>query len=197
MQFGEDFNPLFGAYPFEELVDPNYPPDKPLIVDIGGGKGQALVAVKKALPDLQGRLICQDRPDVLGSISQSDRAYIKTMVHDFFTPQPVKGSRAYYLRRITHDWDDASVLNILRQLPCAMSQDSRVLIHDLLIPERAVPGTDLTAYWMDYAVMMIGGKERTEAELVALLEKAGLQHVKTWHYGVSAYAVIEAKIKTA
>lgn len=88
-------------------------------------------------------------------------------------------------------------MNILKQLASAMSEGSRVLVHDLLIPERAVPGTDLTAYWMDYAVMMISGKERTESEIIALFEKAGLQHVKTWQHEVSAYAVIEAKLKTA
>lgn len=106
------------------------------------------------------------------------------------------GARIYYIRRTTHDWDDASVLEIFKHTASAMSTESRLLVNDLLIPERAVPGTDLTAYWMDYAVMMIGGRERTEAELVELLEMAGLEHVKTWKMEVSAYAVIEAKVKS-
>ena len=76
-----------------------------------------------------------------------------------------------------------------------MTSDSRVLVNDLLLPERAVPGTDLTAIWMDWAVMQIGGKERTEKEFKDLFDQAGLEHVKTWTMEVSSFAVVEAKLK--
>ena len=91
MQFSEDILPFFGMYPFEQLVDSSFPEDKPLIVDVGGGRGQAMVAIKQALPGLQGRLICQDRPWVLDSASQAELGGVEKMEHDFFTPQPVKG----------------------------------------------------------------------------------------------------------
>ncbi|KAG6354382.1 hypothetical protein INS49_004399 [Diaporthe citri] len=31
---------------------------------------------------------------------------VELQVHDFFTPQPVKGARAYFTRSVLHDWPD-------------------------------------------------------------------------------------------
>ena len=63
---------------------------EPLIVDVGGSLGHDLAAFKAKHPELPGRLVLQDLPTV---ISQVDRARpgIEPMVHDFLTPQPVKG----------------------------------------------------------------------------------------------------------
>lgn len=78
----------------------------------------------------------------------------------------------------------------------AMAPDSRVLICDLLVPKRAEPGTDLTAYWMDYAVMMLSGRERNEDEFKHLLDEAGLDLVKVWTQDNGrAWCVVEARLK--
>lgn len=95
MQYSEDIFPILGIYPFEDLAKHNIPDREVLIVDIGGGRGQALLAIKDALPELRGHLILQDRPDVLGSVSQVELGSIEKMVHDFFTPQPVKGKQSW------------------------------------------------------------------------------------------------------
>ena len=91
MQFAEEYIPVLGMYPFERLVDKTLANDSPLIVDVGGGRGQAMRAIKTALPELNGRVICQDRPEVLASVEESDIGDIEKMPHDFFTPQPIKG----------------------------------------------------------------------------------------------------------
>ena len=89
------------------------------------------------------------------------------------------------------------MVKMLSRVAEAMSSDSRVLITDLLIPDRATPGIDLTSIWMDYSVMLMGGKERTEKEFEQLLAQCGLEHVRTWKAEgeVSAFAVIEAKLR--
>ena len=61
----------------------------PLIVDIGGGRGQDLIAFTQRFPGANGRLVLQDLPRVIGSNSRL--AGIEQMEHDFFTPQPVHG----------------------------------------------------------------------------------------------------------
>lgn len=79
-----------GAYPFEaELGKYVENEDTVVLVDIGGGKGQAARAIRKSSPGLKGRMIVQDRPQVLSEIE--DLVGIETMAHDFFTPQPIKG----------------------------------------------------------------------------------------------------------
>ena len=61
----------------------------PLIVDIGGGRGQDLVAFTQRFPGAKRRLVLQDLPRVIESNSRLEG--IEQMEHDFFTPQPVHG----------------------------------------------------------------------------------------------------------
>jgi hypothetical protein len=47
-----------GVPPFPFATELNYQSeDEVLIVDVGGGKGQALESIRKAFPDLKGRMI--------------------------------------------------------------------------------------------------------------------------------------------
>ena len=82
---------------------------------------------------------------------------------------------------------------ILSRIAAAMSVDSRVLVVDLVTPKRAEPGVDLTPLWMDYAMMAVGGKERTEEEFALLFRDAGLELVTTWMTEGSSWAVLEGR----
>lgn len=105
------------------------------------------------------------------------------------------GAVAYYLRRVLQNWDDAKAVRILYNIACAMANDSRLLICELVAPEQADPGSDLTPFWMDYALMQIGGKVRTENEFERLLLQAGLMLVRVWPHPKSGnWAVLEARL---
>ena len=66
-------------------------PDRPFIVDVGGGRGQVLNAIQQETPAGFGSaMVLQDRPDVLASLPQEEVPNITKMEYDFFTPQPVK-----------------------------------------------------------------------------------------------------------
>ena len=65
-----------------------------LLVDQGGGLGHDLAEFFHKHPDLQGRLILQDKPDVIDSIGTDLDRCIERMPHDFFTPQPIQGKSA-------------------------------------------------------------------------------------------------------
>ena len=84
--------PVLGMFPFASLKDQvEAEPDRPFIVDIGGGKGQALKQVQQEVPNGFGaKMILQDRPDVLESVPDKEIPGIEKMEHDFFTEQPVK-----------------------------------------------------------------------------------------------------------
>lgn len=62
-----------------------------LVVDVGGGMGHDLEEFKAKHPGLVGRLILQEREEVVNQI-QGLSSGIEATVHDFFTEQPVKGT---------------------------------------------------------------------------------------------------------
>jgi hypothetical protein len=64
--------------------------DEVLLVDVGGGRGHEVQKFADAFPEVKGRLIVQDQQSMIEQAASSDR--IEFMAHDFFTPQPVKGT---------------------------------------------------------------------------------------------------------
>lgn len=87
-----------GAYPFAaELNKEPIGTDEVLIVDVGGGRGQSLEAIKHDYPQLEGRLVLQDLPDVIADArSNGLPEYIETSVSSFFKPQPIQGTTHYF-----------------------------------------------------------------------------------------------------
>ena len=85
-------SPITGMYPFATLKNEvEAEKERPFMVDIGGGRGQALVAIQKEAPKGFGaKMILQDRSDVLESLTEQEIPNIEKMVYDFHTPQPVK-----------------------------------------------------------------------------------------------------------
>ena len=63
-----------------------------MIVDVGGGRGQALKAIMETFPTLKGRMILQDVPNVIEDAKADDLpSFIEPMAASFFERQPVKG----------------------------------------------------------------------------------------------------------
>lgn len=62
---------------------------------------------------------------------------VKSMANDFFTPQPLKGAKAYYLRQVLHDCPTEQCKQILSNLKAAMKPGySRILLNEIIIAER-------------------------------------------------------------
>lgn len=70
--------------------------DDVLLVDIGCGQGNALSEVRGMRPDLKGRMIAQDLPEVVQRRGAAGEG-VENMVHNFLEPQPVKGTIPLYL----------------------------------------------------------------------------------------------------
>lgn len=67
--------------------------ERACIVDVGGGRGQALKAIMEDCGGaFGGNWILQDLPDVIDSLKEEDLLGVETMVYDIFTPQPVKST---------------------------------------------------------------------------------------------------------
>lgn len=64
--------------------------DSVLLVDVGGGRGQDVEALKKRFPNAPGRIILQDLPRAVEHAKLSPG--IEAMAHDFMKLQTIKGS---------------------------------------------------------------------------------------------------------
>lgn len=155
-------------------------------------------------------MILQDREDVIGSLTKEDIPNIETMVYDFFTPQPVKSTfsipqlettdkvtdaHIYYIRRIVHDFYEPVCIKLLQNIAGAMGPTSRLIIADMILPDRTDISGDMTIYWMDFSMMMLNGKEKTKAEFEQILDAAGLELVKIWPFAFGTQANIECRLK--
>ncbi|KAF2870881.1 O-methyltransferase-domain-containing protein [Massariosphaeria phaeospora] len=181
-------------YPFEEQVVHGFDDQDPssvLVVDIGGSMGQEILEIKQHYIALPGRMIVQDLPSTIEQVIPAGA--FEAIAHDFFTPQPVKGARAYYLRNILHDWDDDKCLEILRHTVAAMKPGySKIIINEFVIADQ---NPCAFAMRSDFMVMALAGaKERAEREWHVLLESAGLKIDRVWTAEPESQSIIEASI---
>ncbi|KAF2160874.1 hypothetical protein M409DRAFT_59657 [Zasmidium cellare ATCC 36951] len=105
-----------------------------------------------------GRIIVQDLLQIIANAPPSN--LVEHQVHDFFTEQPVKGARAYYLRRVLHDWNDEEAVKTLTNLNDAMTPEySKVLVHDHVLPDS---GQEIVPVAQDITMMTLcATRERT------------------------------------
>jgi hypothetical protein len=135
------------------------------VVDVGGGTGALLRAVRDRAPGAD--LVLFDRPEV---VAGSD---LPAVAGDFFEAVPADAD-AYVLSRVLHDWDDHDAVRILRRVRAAMRPDSVLILVEAILPERATE--DPASVRMDlHMLVLLGGRERTMSEYDALLEAAGLR----------------------
>ncbi|KAJ5085976.1 hypothetical protein N7532_010747 [Penicillium argentinense] len=174
------------------IIDGSEPrsPENVLLVDIGGGEGHYLRQFSEKFPRAPGRLILQELPDVIRGI-QSPPEDVELMPHDFFTPQTIKGARAYFMHWILHDWSDENCHTILAHIADAMKPGySRLIIHEQILPDM---NCDAEAAGMSIIMMVqMGALERTETQWRALLESVGLHTIQFNRAPVSGEGIIEA-----
>ena len=185
-----------GPYPFaQELNAEPLTADEIVLVDVGGGHGQALERIKKDFPTLQGRLCLQDQAHVIEEVRAKGLlpGDIETQATSFFQPNPVRGARAYHFRRIFHDWSDRASVEILGNVAQAMSRHSRILISDTAVP--SCGATRATAL-QDMNMMAFAGMERTEEQWLDLICQAGLSFYRFWRAEGSMHVVVEARLDT-
>jgi hypothetical protein len=91
----EELMPPLGAYDLSWAVEEGTKSDdRALVVDVGGGRGQALKGIFKATPGLpQHRCVLEDLPEVVEAARRDDPelAEVRMVAMDFFKEQPVKG----------------------------------------------------------------------------------------------------------
>ena len=146
------------------------------VIDIGGGNGTLMVTILKANAQLHG--IIFDLPQVvartseyLNQIGMGDRC--DAVGGDFFAAVPTGGD-AYMMKWVLHDWSDERSLTILKNCRAVMSENARLLVVDMVMPEQASPAAP--EIMLDLHMMvMANGIERTESQFRELLSQAGFK----------------------
>ncbi|KAJ4305456.1 hypothetical protein N0V90_000987 [Kalmusia sp. IMI 367209] len=165
--------------------------DSAVLVDIGGGFGQQALAFKNKLPEVEGRIVVQDIPVTLDRAPKVEG--VEFQAYDFFTEQPIKGAKFYYLRHILHDWTDEDSIRILKAVVPAMGPESRIVIDEVVLPDQNLPWQ---AAYMDLTMMAsLGGIERTRNEFEAIVDASGLQILEVHKYDSKMQSVIIAAPK--
>lgn len=162
------------------------------LVDVAGGHGLLLAGVLKANPHLRGVLF--DLPFVIEGASHllehegiSDR--VELVSGSFFESVPA-GADAYMMKHIIHDWDDESSIKILKNIRSAMSEDGKVLIVEMVVPEGNDPHPSKA---LDVLMLVMeGGKERTKDEYEKLLGASGFRLTRVIPTK-SPYSVVEGE----
>lgn len=115
---------------------------------------------------------------------------IEGMAHDMFTPQPIRGARAYYMRSVLHDWPNHKVLEVLQQLKAVMTPGySRLLLNEIVI-KNGKP--DWRASSLDvFLMVLMCAHERSEREWRQLINQAGLTITNIYTKHESTESVIE------
>ncbi|ATQ70385.1 MULTISPECIES: methyltransferase [Methylosinus] len=144
------------------------------IMDVGGGEGAFLEAVAASAPRLE--LMLFDLPAVVerartrleaAGLAKRARFFSGSFLTD---PLPV-GADVITLVRIVHDHDDATALELLRNVRRALPRDGVLLIVEAM---SGIEGAEpLDAYYGFYTLAMGRGEPRTVAELQRIAKKAG------------------------
>lgn len=166
-----------GGYQFKWVADhAASDSSRMLIVDVGGGKGQALKAILDSHPQISAqRCALQDQAAVIHFAAQERKDDILGQVQiigkSFFEQTPVQGALVYYLRRVLNDWSDTEATQILKNLRASCAPDSRVLVVEYL--RKDAPELVMSA--VDMFILNIGGKVRSEAMFRELASSAGFE----------------------
>ncbi|TVY27243.1 O-methyltransferase [Lachnellula hyalina] len=200
MATSEQVTPILGMFPWASMKEQvEADTSRAFVVDIGGGRGQLLKAIQKEAPNGFGaKMILQDRPDVLASLTAADTPGIEKMPYDFFTPQPVK-SMAFpdFASWLTHTLQmHIFCKEMVKNIASAMGPTSRFIIADMIMPEKVEIGTEVTPYWMDFNLMMLNGTEKSKKQFEEILDAAGLEIVKIYPFAFGCHTNIECRLKT-
>ncbi|KAF5377266.1 hypothetical protein D9615_006423 [Tricholomella constricta] len=143
-RFTEAMNGAAAHYPPElyiNAVDWSGLENNDVVVDIGGGVGNVTWILAQSFPHLH--YIVQDMEKVIPeskkfwsatSPEHISTGRIQIQAYDFFTPQPVKAAAVYFMRYIVHDWPDALVLKILKNIRDAAGPSSKLVLFDIVLP---------------------------------------------------------------
>ncbi|RYP01721.1 hypothetical protein DL764_006114 [Monosporascus ibericus] len=134
-------------------------------------------------------------------LSPSIQERVSFMQYDFFSPQPLRGVAAFYIRQCVHNWSGEDSIRIFgASMPGfeGSKPGTPLLINDTAMPE---PGTlpvpeEGMLRQIDILVMIgLGTKQRIKAEFEVLLKQADPRHDVNNTFADGHWGVIEVHLQ--
>jgi hypothetical protein len=148
------------------------------LVDVGGSFGHVAIALLERHPHLRACVL--DLPDVvrladrwIAGASEDVRPRLSFAGGDMFVDVPPGDT--YLVKTIMHDWDDARCVRLLQNCRARLADGGRILGVDNVLPPMGDTGASGTKLLDMLMMVVLPGKERTEAEWRALYAAAGLR----------------------
>jgi len=147
------------------------------IVDVGGGNGALLIGILAAHPHLRG-IVFDQAHAVRSAQREIARAGLaercEAVAGDFFAEVP-RGSDAYLLKHVIHDWNDERAQAILANCHRAMAANGKLLLVEGVYPARIEQSLGSRGAAANDVNMLVntGGRQRSEEEFRALYDRAG------------------------
>lgn len=134
-----------------------------------GGQGFLLKTILEKHPLARGILF--DLPYVLESADLGETANRCEVVGGSFF-EKVPAADCIILKSILHDWNNERALDILKTCVASLKPGGKILVMDMVI----MKGGNLMSYFYDmHMLVLLGGRERTQEEMVGLFGKTGLK----------------------
>lgn len=142
------------------------------LLDVGGGTGMFLRAVRASYPDL--KLALFDLPDVVSQAALP--ADIERHAGSFRSDPLPEGADVISLVRVLYDHSDATVRELLAKVHAALPPQGRLLVIEPMSGgEKPDPQTDV--YFSVYTLAMQTGRTRSAAQISELLAEAGFSSI--------------------
>ena len=147
-----------------------------LVCDVAGGHGTLLAEILRRHPRPRGLLL--DAPATVAEAPpflerRGVAARVTCRAGSFFDGVP-EGCDVYLLKDVLHDWDDAACLRILGSCRRGARRGARLLVAEVLL-ERNAPASPAALADVQMMVVCEQGRQRSAAELQALLGRAGFR----------------------
>ncbi len=143
------------------------------LMDVGGGTGAFLRAVRARAPGL--RLTLFDLPEVVAQAALPTN--VERLGGSFREGVPASGADAISLIRVLYDHADETVAGLLAATHAALPPGGRLILSEPM-SGGAKPDPQTDVYFSVYTLAMQTGRSRSAAEIGTMLQSAGFASIK-------------------